>query len=75
MVDIVITQPLEREIFLSQIEPSEWTPCILGYPSVDDYIFRKQYEETNVLNDKRVGECEVDVNNKTQRTYVKWTHL
>ena len=72
MVDIVIIQPMVREIFLSQIEPSERTPCILGYPSVDDYIFRKQYEETNVLDDKRVGECKVDINNKMQRTYVKW---
>ena len=37
--DIVIRQPSEREIYLKQIEPWEQTPCLLGYDSVDKYIF------------------------------------
>ena len=70
--DIVITQPTEREILLSQIEPWEWTPCVLGYPSVDEYIFRKQYKEANGLDDIRMGEYEVHIHAKTRGTYGKW---
>ena len=54
--DIVVNKPSEREIYLKQIEPLEWTPCLLGYNSVDEYIFRKQHEEANNLDDIRMGE-------------------
>ena len=54
--DIVIVQPSERKIYLKQIEPLEWTSRLLGYNSVDEYIFRKQYEEGNDLDDIRMGE-------------------
>ena len=37
--ETVIVQPSEWEIYLKQIEPLERTPCLLGYDSVDEYIF------------------------------------
>ena len=39
--DIVVRQPSEREINLKQIEPLERTPCLLGYDSVEKYIFKE----------------------------------
>ena len=70
--DIVIVQPSEREVYLKQIELLELTPRLLGYDSVDEYIFRKQYGETNDLDDIRMREHEILIYNKTQRAYVKW---
>lgn len=67
-----MVQPSEREVYLKQIELLELTPCLLGYDSVDEYIFRKQYGETNDLDDIRMGEHEILIYNKTQRAYVKW---
>ena len=58
---IVIRQPSEREIYLKQIKLWEQTPCLLGYESVDEYIFRKQYEEANDLDDIRLGEYEIHI--------------
>ena len=39
---------------------------------MDEYIFRKQYGETNNLDDIRMGEHEILIYNKKQRAYVKW---
>ena len=61
MGDMVIRQPSEQEIYLKQIELWEQTPCLLGYESVDEYIFRKQYEEANDLDDIRLGEYEIHI--------------
>ena len=36
---IVTIQPSEREIYLEQIEPCDLTPCILSYPTVEEYIY------------------------------------
>ena len=57
----MIRQPSEREIYLKQIKLWEQTPCLLGYESVDEYIFRKQYEEANDLDDIRLGEYEIHI--------------
>ena len=62
----------EREVYLKQIEPMERIPCLLGYNSVDEYIFRKQYEKANDLDDIRMGEHEIHIYDKTRRAYVKW---
>ena len=68
--DLVIVQPSERKIYLKQIEPLEWTLRLLGYNLVDEYIFRKQYEEGNDLDDIRMGE--IHIYDETRRAYVKW---
>ena len=54
--NIVIVQPSEWEIYLKQIEPLERTPCLLGYDSVDEYIFWKEYEEANDFDNIRLEE-------------------
>ena len=54
--DMVITQPTGRETLLSQIELWERTPCVVEYPLVEYYIYRKQFEEENDLDDICLGE-------------------
>ena len=71
--DIVIVQPSEREIYLKQIELLERTPCLLGYDSVDEYIFRKQYKEANDLDDIRLEEYGIHIYDKTQTLFLKWS--
>ena len=39
--NIVIVQPSDRELHLEQTESWERTPCILEYPTVNEYIFKK----------------------------------
>ena len=70
--DIVIVHSSEREIYLKQIELLERTPCLLGFDSVDEYIFRKQYGEVNDLDDIWMGEHEIYIYDKKQMAYVKW---
>ena len=41
-------------------------------PKVDEYIFRKQYEKVNALDDIRMGDYEIHVYDKTQKAYLKW---
>ena len=72
VVYIVIIQPSEREIYLAQIELWERTPCISSYPTVEEYIHRKQYEEANDIDDIRMGEYKLHIYDKTRRAYVKW---
>lgn len=71
--DIVIVQPSEREIYLKQIELLERTPCLLGYDSVDEYIFGKQYKEANDLDDIRLEEYGIHIYDKTQTLFLKWS--
>ena len=72
MGDMVIRQPSEQEIYLKQIELWEQTPCLLGYESVDEYIFRKQYEEANDLDDIRLEEYEIHIYDKIEKVFLKW---
>ena len=72
MGDIVIRQPSEQEIYLKQMELWEQTPCLLGYESVDEYIFWKQYEEANDLDDVRLEEYEIHIYDKMEKVFLKW---
>ena len=69
---MVITQPTEKEILLAQLEPWEWTPCVVRYPSIEDYIYKNQHEEANDLDDIWLGEQEVHIYHNRQKTFVKW---
>ena len=68
--DIVIRQPNEREIYLKQIEPEEQSR-LLGYGSVNEYRFRKQYWEANDLDDIRLEEYETHIYDKTEKLFLK----
>ena len=70
--DIVIVHSSERKIYIKQIELLEGTPCLLGFDSVDEHIFRKQYGEVNDLDDIRIGEHEIHIDDKKQMANVKW---
>ena len=65
---ILLRQPSEREIYLKQIESWEQS-CLLGYESVNNYIYRKQYWEAN---DIRLEEYEMHINGKTEKVFLKW---
>ena len=71
--DMVITQPTKKETLLAQIDPGEWTPCIFGHPSVEEYIFRKQYKEANDLDHIRLGEYQIHVYDNMRKSFGKWT--
>ena len=58
---------------MAQIEAWERTFCVYRYPSVDIYIYRKQYEEAHDLDDIRLEEYEIDVCDKTQKAFLKWS--
>ena len=64
--DIVIVHSSERKIYIKQIELLERTPCLLGFDSVDEHIFRKPYGEVNDLDDIRIGEHEIHIDDKKQ---------
>ena len=56
--DIVVRQPIEQEIYQKQIDPWEQS-LLLGYGSVKEYIYRKQYWEANDLDDIMFEEFEM----------------
>ena len=56
--NIVIRQPSEREIYEEEVEPYEQS-VLLGYRSVKEYLYRKQYWEANDLDDMRLEEYEL----------------
>ena len=58
--NIVIRQPSEREIYQKQIEPWEQS-VLLGYGSVNEYIYCKQYWEANDLDDIRFEEYKMHI--------------
>ena len=45
---------------------------MLGYGSVNEYIFRKQYCEANDLDDIRLEEYEIHTYGKTEKVFLKW---
>ena len=69
--DIIFRQPSEREIYLKQIEPWEQS-WLLGYGSVNQYIYRKQYWEANDLDDTRLEEYEMYRYGKREKVFLKW---
>ena len=60
MRNIVIRQPSEREIYQKQIEPWEQS-VLLGYGSVNEYIYCKQYWEANDLDGIRFEEYKMHI--------------
>ena len=69
--DILLRQPSEREIYLKQIESWEQS-WLLGYRSVNDYVYWKQYWEANDLDDIRLEEYEMHIYGKTEKVFLKW---
>ena len=69
--NVLIRQPSEREINAKQIEPWERS-CLLGYKSVEEYIWREQYWEANDVDDIRLGEYEMHVYDREEKAFIKW---
>ena len=69
--NIVVRQPSEWEIYLKQIEPWEQS-VLLGYGSVKEYIYRKQYWEANDLDDIRFEEYEMHIYARREKAFLKW---
>ena len=71
MGNIVVRQPNEWEIYQKQIEPWEQS-VLLGYGSVNEYIYRKQYWEVNDLDDIRFEQYEIYIYNRREKVFLKW---
>ena len=69
--DIVIRQQSEWEIYEKEIEPWEKS-VLLGYRSVKEYVYRKQYWEANDLDDMRFEEYELHIYDKKEQALLKW---
>ena len=69
--NIVIRLPSEREIYEKEVEPYEQS-VLLGYRSVKEYLYRKQYWEANNLDEMRLEEYELHIYDKKEKAFVKW---
>ena len=69
--DIIIWQLTEREIYEKEIEPWEQS-VLLGYRSVKECFYWKQYWETNDLDDIRFEEYELHIYDKKEKALLKW---
>ena len=68
--DIVVRQPIEQEIYQKQIDPWEQS-LLLGYGSVNEYIYRKQYWEANDLDDIMFEEFEMHIYDRREKVFLK----
>ena len=68
---LYIRQPSQREIYENEIEPWEQS-VLLGYRSVKEYLYRKQYWESNDLDDMRFEEYEMHIYDKKEKAFLKW---
>ena len=69
--DIVIRQPRERKIYVKEIEPWEQS-VLLAYRSVKEYLYRRQYWETNDRENMRLEEYELQIYGKKEKAFLKW---
>ena len=67
--NIVVRELSEWEIYLKQIEPWEQS-VLLGYDSVNEYIYRKQYREANDLDDIRFEEYEMHIYDRMEKAFL-----
>ena len=70
--NVVIRQPGEREIYAKQVESWERS-CLLRYKSVEEYIWREQYWETNDVDDIKPEEYEMHVYDREEKAFIKWS--
>ena len=71
MVDIVIRQQSEEEIYEKEIELWEKS-VLLRYRSVKEYVYWKQYWEANNLVDMRFKEYQRHIYDKKEQAFLKW---
>ena len=69
--DIVVRKPIEQEIYQKQIDPWEQS-VLLGYGSVNEYIYREQYWEANDLDDIMFEEFDMHIYDRMEKVFLKW---
>ena len=69
--DIVVRQPIEQEIYQKQIDSWEQS-VLLGYGSVNEYIYRQQYWEANDLDDIMFEEFDMHIYDRMEKVFLKW---